>query len=93
MVLYFIYNIKNEFSLSKPAYFYEKEQFIDYYRQRKNSQLRELPFTKSNLFLAGFFKFLVELVDTAIGRNCSLFASVEWVAVRASFNFDFFAHG
>lgn len=44
------------------------------------------------LFLAGFFKFLVELVDTAVGGNCSLFASVEWVAVGAGFNFDFFAH-
>ena len=46
----------------------------------------------SCLFLAGFFKFFVEFVDTAIRRNASLLTSVERMAVRAGFNLDFVSH-
>lgn len=40
----------------------------------------------------GLGKFLVELVDAAIGSDETLLTSVEGVAIRASINLDVF-HG
>lgn len=40
-------------------------------------------------FRLGFGKTFVEFVDTAIGCRSALFAGVERMAIRASFNFDF----
>lgn len=41
----------------------------------------------------GFCKLLVESVDASVSSDVALFASVEGVAIRASFNLDLFENG
>ena len=71
---------------------YMSQVFLCFGKEKALTKESSISNRISCLFLVGFFKFLVELVDTAIRRNASLFASVEWVAVRAGFNFDFVSH-
>ena len=59
------------------------------FSKTKGSRWRE-PSLVTTLFLLGRGKFLVEFVDTAVAGDASLFASIERMAVRAGFDFDFF---
>jgi len=43
--------------------------------------------------LLRFLKFFIELVNAAISSDETLLTSVEWVAIRAGINFDFFQSG
>jgi hypothetical protein len=56
---------------------------------------RDIPglFLRALFAFFGFGKFLVELVDTAIGLDGALLAGVERVAIRAGLDLDLFAKG
>jgi hypothetical protein len=66
-----------------------------FYENKKESRaLRSASCFITRLFaVLGLGKLLVELVDTAISSDGSLFASVEWVAVGAGINLNLLEGG
>lgn len=67
---------------------------VFYENEKKAERLARLRIHISRLFaVLGLGKLLVELVDTAISSDGSLFASIEWVAVGAGINLDLLEGG
>ena len=71
---------------------YTSPLLLSFCKEKAPAKESSISNRKFCLFLIGFGEFLIELVDTAIRRNASLLASVEWMAVGAGFNFDFISH-
>lgn len=62
-------------------------------KKRKPSTMLGFVFITRLFAVLGLGKLLVELVDTAISSDGSLFASVEWVAVGAGINLNLLEGG
>jgi len=66
---------------------------VFYENKRKPSIMLGFVFITRLFAVLGLGKLLVELVDTAISSDGSLFASVEWVAVGAGINLNLLEGG